>query len=191
MASFQDAGGRDWSISFDAFALTEVRKETDIDLADISAGGWLKVETDSAALGQVVAILCRDEIKQRGMTPREFIKLLRGKTIIAAREALGVEGADFFPPREWSAIQSNYWTRKEAKDQAQKMQSAMEAMEGMGPDFKAGAMNAMLDIARQAARDGMSSPDSTPEDQSASGRDVTPSKNVTRERESAELTAVG
>lgn len=191
MAQFQDAGGRDWGISFDAFLLNDVRKEADIDLADIAAGGWLKIETDSAALGQVVAILCRDEIKQRSMTPREFIKLMRGKTIEAARKALADEGADFFPRSEWSAMLANCSTRKEAKDQAQKMQAAMAAMEGMGTDFRAGAMDVMLDIAKQAAKDGMSSPPSPTANQSASGPADTRSKNVTQGRESAELTAVG
>ena len=191
MAQFQDAGGREWGIIFDAFLLSDVRKEADIDLADIAAGGWLKVETDSAALGQVVAILCRDEIKQRGLTPREFIKLMRGKTIEAARKALTDEGADFFPRSEWSAIRSNCSTRMEAKTQAEKMAAALEAVQGMGPDFRAGAMEAMLDIARQAAREGMSSGDSQPENQSASGPDDTRSKNATPEQESAELMAVG
>ena len=169
MASFQDAGGRDWSISFDAFMLTEIRKETEIDLADISSGGWLKVETDSAALGQVVAILCRDEIKQRSMTAREFIKLMRGKAIEAARKAMSVEGADFFPPSEWSAIRSNLTNRMATKNQAEQMRTAMEVMEAMGPDFKQGAMLEMMQIATQAAKDGMNSHGSSPVNQSASG----------------------
>jgi len=173
VAQFQDAGGREWGITFDAFLLADIRKETDVDLADIAAGGWLKIETDSAALGHVVAILCRDEIKQRGMTPREFIKLMRGKTIEAARKALTDEGSDFFPQSEWSAIRSNCSTRREAKTQAESMAAAMEAMQGMGPDFRAGAMEAMMDIARQAAKEGMSSGDLQAEKPFVSGPDGT------------------
>ena len=185
MASFQ-AGGRDWSISLDAFVLTEIRKETEIDLADISAGGWLKIETDSAALGQVVAVICCDEIKQRSMTPREFIKLLRGKVIEDARQALAVEGADFFPPSEWSAIRSNLKNRKTTKSQAEQMRTAMEVMESMGPDFRQGAMQEMMQIAAQAAKDGMNSQGSLPANPSASGPADILSMNAIAGRESAE-----
>ena len=186
MAQFQDAGGREWGIAFDAFLLNDVRKEADIDLADIAAGGWLKVETDSAALGQVVAILCRDEIKQRGLTPREFIKLMRGKTIEAARKALTDEGADFFPQSEWSAIRSNCSTRKEAKTQANQAEIMLDVVAKMPAEIQM----KLLDMFATGVAS-MSSDDSQPENQSVSGPADTRSKNATREPESAELTAVG
>jgi hypothetical protein len=60
-------------------------------------------------------------------------------------------------------------TRKTTKSQAEQMRTAMEVMEAMGPDFKQGAMLEMMQIATQAAKDGMNSHDSLPANPSASG----------------------
>ena len=157
MAIFKDSAGHEWRLSFDAFLLDDLRKETGIDLADIASGGWLKVETDSVALGRVAAVVCRDEIRERGMTGQQFVKLLRGETIDRFRQALAAEGADFFPRSEWSAIRKNLTTRKESKTQAEQMRAAMETLDGMSPEFRQGAMEALREVMQEAATDGMSS----------------------------------
>jgi hypothetical protein len=157
LAIFKDSAGHEWRLSFDAFLLDDVRKEAGIDLADIASGGWLKVETDSVALGRVAAAICRDEIRERGMTSQQFVKLLRGETIDRFRQALAAEGADFFPQSEWSAIRKNLKTRKESKTQAEQMRAAMETLDGMSPEFRQGAMEAMREMMQEAAAEGMNS----------------------------------
>ena len=157
MAILKQSPGHEWRLSIDAFLLDDLRKETGIDLADIASGGWLKVETDSVALGRVAAAVCRDEIRERGMTGQQFVKLLRGETIDRFRQALAAEGADFFPRSEWSAIRKNLKTRKESKTQAEQMRAAMETLDGMSPEFRQGAMEAMREMMQEAATEGMNS----------------------------------
>jgi len=178
MAGFKDKGGNDWQVVFDAFLLDEVRKATGIDLADIAAGGWLQIETDSGAVGRVLAAVCKDEIKARRWTPEQFAKGIRGEAIEAGREALRVEAADFFPPSEWSAIRLNSGKRTQAREQAAEIQAAMSAMEGMSPDFRQGAMEALREAMASAATDGINSQRSTG-NQSASGLDGIPSESAT------------
>ena len=184
MASVK-VSGNDWQIVFDAFLLEDVTKATGIDLADIAAGGWLQVETDSGALGRALAAVCRDEIKLRNWTPAQFVKGVRGAVIEAARQALREEAADFFPPSEWSAIRSNLAQRTSARDQATSIQTAMAAMEGMSPDFRAGAMEALREAMTSAATDGINSQRST-SSQSASGPVGILSESVTDEPENVE-----
>ena len=186
MAVFKDNSGQEWRVSFDAFLLDDIRKETDIDLADVAAGGWLKIETDSVALGRVAAVAFRDELKVKGQTPAQFVKQLRGEMIERVRQALIAEGADFFPQSEWSAIRSNLKNRKTSKTQADEMRAAMEMMDAMGPDFLTGAKAEILKIAQEAAKDGMSSHGSQAASQSASGPDGTLSTNATAGPESVE-----
>jgi hypothetical protein len=157
MTSFKDRNNNEWPVYLDAFLLRDIAKETGIDLADVSAGGWLKLETDSGVVGRVAAVICRDEIKARRMTAADFVKAMRGTAIEAARQAITEEGADFFPPSEWSAIRSNLTKRTEAKEQAESLQAAMAAMEGMSPEFRLGAMQALREAMTEAATEGISS----------------------------------
>jgi hypothetical protein len=186
MATFKDPAGQEYRTSFDAFLLDDIHKETGIDLADVAAGGWLKIETDSVALARVAVVAFRDDIKAQGKTPAQFVKQLRGELIDRVRQALSAEGADFFPQSEWSAIRSNLKTRKTSKTQAEQMRAAMEVMESMGPDFLTGAKAEMLAIAREAAKDGMNSQGSSPGSLSAFGPEDIPSMNATAAPESVE-----
>ena len=185
MASFKDSGGNEWQIYLDAFLLRDIQKETGVDLADVSAGGWMQVETDSGALGRVLAIICREEIKSRRMTAEQFAKGIRGRVIETGREALRTEAADFFPPSEWSAIRSNSTKRTKAKQDAEEIRAAMEAMEGMGPDFRAGAMQALQEAMKESATEGLFSGLSTGKP-SVSGPAAIPSTNAIDGPESAE-----
>jgi hypothetical protein len=182
MAFFKDNGGNEWPVDFDAFLLDDTRKETGIDLADISSGGWLQVETDSVALGRVMASICRAEIKSRHLTAQDFAKRLRGAVIEAAREALRNEAADFFPPSEWSAIRSNLTKRTEAMQDANNMKAQMAAIEAMGPEFRQGAMAMFL----KSIETGDTSLSSLMDGQFVSGPDATPSVNAIDGPENAE-----
>ena len=122
MSVFKDCNGDEWRVQLDAFAIADAKKETGIDLADITAGGWHAVATDASAVGRILAVVCADEIQAKKINGRQFAKLIRGAVIEAGRKALLDEGADFFPPSEWSAIRAN--SNKRTKQAAQ-----TEAME--------------------------------------------------------------
>jgi hypothetical protein len=125
MSVFRDCNGDEWRVYLDAFTLADIKKECGIDLADITAGGWHAVATDASAVGRVLAVVCADEIKMRPkMTARAFAKLIRGEAIEAGRKALTEEGADFFPPSEWSAIRSNSQKRTKMAAQTEAMEAA-------------------------------------------------------------------
>ena len=116
MSVFRDANGAEWDIQLDAFGIEDVKRETGIDLADISASGWLAVETDASAVGRVLAVLCGEQIRACKSNSRAFARLVRGDAIQRGRQALLAEGADFFPATEWSEIQSSLTKRKSSKD---------------------------------------------------------------------------
>jgi len=175
MSVFKSSDGNEWRLYLDAFLLSDIQKETGIDLADVSAGGWAKLETDAGAVGRVLAVVCREEATTRKIDSRSFARTIRGETIDLARAALIAEGADFFPRSEWSAILSNLARRKVAREQAETIQAAMAAMEGLSPEFRAGAMQALIEAAREAATAGIGSPTGPASgDGSATGPAVTP-----------------
>lgn len=113
MSVFRDNSGNEWIVRLDAFVLADVKKETGVDLADISAGGWQAIETDAGAVGRVLAVVCRDEMQSIKVDARTFARSIRGEAIESGRKALLDEGADFFPASEWSAIRSNLEKRRQ------------------------------------------------------------------------------
>ena len=121
MSVFRDHEGKEWQVRLDAFGIEDVKRETGIDLADISAGGWFALATDAAAVGRVLAVLCGDELRARNTTGRAFARLVRGDAITRARQALLDEGADFFPASEWSELQSSLTKRKSSKSQTDQL----------------------------------------------------------------------
>jgi hypothetical protein len=131
MSVFKDFNGDEWRVMLDAFVIADAKKETGIDLADLSAGGWLAVATDASAVGRVLAVVCGDEIRARKMNGRSFSRLIRGEAIEAGRAALLSEGADFFPPNEWSAIRSNLTKRTAATRQSEAAKILVESPQTM------------------------------------------------------------
>jgi len=178
MSVFRTADGNEWRIYLDAFTLADVRKETGVDLADITAGGWYAIETDSSAVGRVLAVVCADEIKNRKMTGRAFAKLIRGEVIEAGRKALTEEGADFFPQSEWSAIRSNLTKRTQAAAQTEAMAAArnsaeliplLEAFTRLPPHIQEQLLKTRGDTSSLTSTDA----------ESAAGQDATPLPVVT------------
>lgn len=129
MSIFRDSNGDEWRVFLDAFVLADAKKEMGIDLADVTAGGWHAVETDASAVGRILAVVCADEIKARKMTGRQFARLIRGAAIEAGRKALIEEGADFFPPSEWSAIRANLAKRTKQAGRREAMTAATNSAE--------------------------------------------------------------
>lgn len=196
MSVFRSSDGNEWRIYFDAFLLANIQKETDIDLADVSAGGWAKLETDAGAVGRVLAIVCREEATARKIDSRTFVRTIRGEAIDLARAALIAEGADFFPPSEWSAILSNLARRKVARDQTENMQTALSMLGGMKPEEVVPLAEAFMRLDELTKAKLVAEFSDSPNGQastadSATGPGATPSPPVTDSQELAELTAVG
>lgn len=190
MTVFKDLAGQEWRVSLDAFTLDDVRKQTGVDLADISAGGWHQIETDAGACVRVLAVICADEIRANGRTPRQFAAAIRKDAIPAARAALLAEGADFFPPNEWSAIQSNLQKRRESRQQAMDLlttQDVLQALTVLPPAMQIGAADAAqaIQAAFQQTKAAGGSPPS-PAKASVGGQESTPSAPATGSPENVE-----
>ena len=185
MSIFRDSNGIEWRVSLDAFTLDDIRKETGVDLADLSAGGWAKIETDAGAVVRVLAVICRDEITARKCDSRQFAKGMRGTAIESGRAALLSEGADFFPPSEWSVILSNCAKRRD-------MRANTEQLDVLGIDQAAKILPLAeaflrLDAMTQSKLiDEATSSDSSPAGPSAGGPENIPSSAATDGPASAE-----
>ncbi len=185
MGKFSDALGLDWQFEFDCFLLDRVEKEAKVDLADLSAGGLFAVERDVKALGRVLAVVCGEQLKERGKSPAEFIKQIRKNAITRAREAVMEALADFFPASEWSAMQSSLATRKNTKIQAEELMVMAPAFAILPEDLRRELWEEGIAEAQQKRAEGGSSP-SSPEGGSAPVPVATPPTPVDDSPESAE-----
>lgn len=113
MAAFKDALGQTWDVDFDAFVLDKIKSQVGIDLADLTAGGWYKIETDVISLVHTVAVIIREQLDARRIPEAELGRRIRKEAITRARESLKAAAADFFPESDWSAIRSNLNKRKQ------------------------------------------------------------------------------
>jgi len=116
MSVFTDALGREWRIEFDAPLLDRIEQEAKIDLADISAGGLLATQTDVKALVRVLAVVCKQQLKDLQIAKDSFQKQIRKDAITRAKAAIREALADFFPESEWSEMQSNLTKLKNTPD---------------------------------------------------------------------------
>jgi hypothetical protein len=166
---FQDTTGQEWRVSFDAFLLDDIRRQAQVDLADLSAGGWLTVGSDAGAAVRVLAVACQDERKTRNLDARQFARLMRADAITAGRAALLAEGADFFPPSEWSVMLSSLTKAKEkaaAAADLTTLEPMLRAISLMPEDMRRGATQALAEAIQGVANtDSQQSEDS----QSAGG----------------------
>ena len=188
MSVFRDAHGAEWDFQLDAFGIEDVKREAGIDLADISASGWLSVETDASAVGRVLAVLCGEQIRACKSTSRAFARLVKGEAITRGRQALLAEGADFFPAPEWSEMQSSLMKRKSSK--AQTDQLNLIGLDNATKILPLAEAFMRLDTMtqRQLVEEARASTDSptSGESGSVSGQESTPPNSVTGSPASAE-----
>ena len=190
MTAFKDLTGAEWQLDFDAFTFDDIRRDTGIDLAEQSGGGYVVIDTDAAALVRVLAAACKDQLVARGIDAREFAKRMKREAIDSARAALWGALPDFFPPKQWSVIQSNLGQRRRHKQTAEQLQIALSGLDTLPPDMRAGAMEALQEIIAESTKDaaGMSSQISISDFMSPSvpGPADTPPTNATPEPENVE-----
>lgn len=95
MPVFKDQGGREWTVSLDAPLIREVRKECGID--PVSGEAYERAYDDSLLLGDILAVLCREQIVKVGIHADQFRALIRGDVADAALKAFHEAQIDFSP----------------------------------------------------------------------------------------------
>jgi hypothetical protein len=184
MPVFSDATKHEWRIELDGFNLGDVRDETGVDLADLSASGYDTIARDAIALVKVLSVLCADEIKQNELTARQFAKRLTGDAMTAAREAIAAAAERFFPQSEWSAIQSALQQRAEIAEAMMGFEPLRGAMENMPAGMQQGIQEGLQEmIAEATAVASASAPSGRPT--SAGGQATTPPTSATDSLENA------
>lgn len=177
MAGFRDCKGAEWQIEFDALMLERIRNETNIDLADVTGGGYEAigaVPDQAAACGdvtklvRVLRIICESAWQAKAISGDAFSKLIRGESIATARAAILGGAADFFPASEWSAILLNLGKRATFRKSLTDLSLAAPLLEQMDRLPKEAR-----DVAMELASGG--SQTLAPAAGSASGPDATPS----------------
>ena len=149
MAVFEDQNRKSWLVEFDGLLLQDVLTETGVDLGDLSAGGLSAVEQSPVTLCRVLTVLCRDQWQGSDkLTARQFSKLIRGETITKSLAAIQEAAKSFFPPNQWSEIQSASASQREFQETWRKIQPVIRQlnqpdMESMRPAILA-ALGEML-----------------------------------------------
>jgi len=183
---FTDLNGKGWTIELDGLLLNDVREETGVDLADLSAGGLSAIDQDAVKLVRVMCVLCREQFAADGLTDRSFSKLIRGDALQAAFATVMGSVETFFPQTTWSEVQSAFekqkafnlhWTH--VKPLLAKLNDP--DMESMRP----AVLNAMTEMMQ------IGDSDTLEKLTSATGPDATPQRPVVDSPESAELAPVG
>lgn len=144
MATFRDNTNRSWRVELDAFVLGELRDECQIDLADVSAAGYFALDTDVVSLVRALQVLCREQIQEATLSPRDFARLIAGEAIVRARGAVRGAAASFFPPDEWSSIHSRWQQRVEAAATWHSIAPMMSLLNR--PDMPARMRDAVMDV---------------------------------------------
>ena len=128
-----EAGGHTWTIELHGLLLDQAAEETGLDLVEVSAAGLLAIETSKRHLCAVVRALCREQCEERKLSAIDFSKLLKGEVLESAFAAVVGSVQDFFPPNEWSVIQSNWKKQKDiqtANEGIQQLQAAKPLADG-------------------------------------------------------------
>jgi len=196
MSQFKDANNESWQVVFDGLLLDEVFQATDVDLADISAGGLADIEQDAKKLVRVLTVVCGDELKERGIAARDFSRRIYGESITRAQVAIVSAAANFFPPKQWSEILSRLDQQRGFNEQWAAMQPLVSKLNH--PSLPSAMKEAVMAAIAQGIDKGMTaptatstSPNSTATEASATGQDPTPPTLAPSVLENSGLLPVG
>jgi len=98
MAMFKDYKGNDWELRIVLGDYDRIQSKTGIDMEAVLSDEKLAAEFvfgKRGKIGQVLHVLCEDQIKERNMTPEQFMRCFDGPTIETAVETLLIAVADF------------------------------------------------------------------------------------------------
>lgn len=76
MPSFKDRKGNEWQVELDAPTIEEIKDDHGISLVNLDSDPLLKLRNEPMVLVACVSVICRDQQKERGMTPLDFAKAL-------------------------------------------------------------------------------------------------------------------
>ena len=160
MTRFTDNAGAEWSISLDGFTLGELRDAKKIDLADPAGLDYARCERDPSTLVASLAIICADDRKQLNLSERDFAKRLTGEVLEKAWEALWGAAKVFFPPRLWSALESNLETHRQM-DAIRPMMAALD-QPGVSETMRETVMNEVANMLRSGVSSALETLKSAP-----------------------------
>lgn len=90
MARFVDKAGTEWKIVLDVGLIQEVKDELGINLSvNGKDSSWINaVLNDHSVLVNILYILCQDQIKELGLSPRDFGRRFTEEVLDKAGDAL-------------------------------------------------------------------------------------------------------
>lgn len=108
MGQFKDSAGRTWDLSVNVLTVTELKKESGINLCDVVEKGsklLSTVLTDFPVMVEVAWGLCLQQAKEQQIDAREFARGMAGDTLGEIQDLLMKEIPNFFPPAQRKALQ--------------------------------------------------------------------------------------
>ena len=105
MPTFRDKQNREWTVELDPVTADEVQDEHGINLVSLESDPLATLRTDPRKLVAVIHCLCRDQIQELKLTPREFAKNLPFPSD-AMMEALEKAIVNFFPTGRHTHVQA-------------------------------------------------------------------------------------
>ncbi|WP_020467853.1 hypothetical protein [Zavarzinella formosa] len=114
MAKLKDCRDREWVLRITNGDIEPVRDHCGVELNKLLANLNQFAELlygDPVSLGKVIWILCEEQVKERGLSEREFGKGFDGPTIDRAATALMEAVADFSPRSPVGQAIKKGWTR--------------------------------------------------------------------------------
>jgi hypothetical protein len=149
---FKDVMGRQWIVELDGLVMARVRDEAKIDLADLSGNGYLRVETDTPSLVAALQVICRQQIKDKGLDAETFARGIKKDALTESAAAVVDAAADFFPTKIWSAVLSRLETSRQMKSQTMSMSPLLTILDdpGMPERMKDAVMDAIGELIRTA-----------------------------------------
>ena len=161
MSKFTDQMGESWTVEFDGLLLDDIANATGVDLADLSGGGLVEVEQDAKKLVRVLCVICADEISNRGKSNRDFAKRIVGETIEKATEAIVSAAGNFFPPKQWSELQSRLDSQRQLAEQTRTAKPLMALLAVLPEGMRIGAMEELQRSMAQGMSEGTTAPTGT------------------------------
>lgn len=111
--TFEDKNGRPWAIAFDCDAVVAIERDHGIRTLD-AVQGFLPAWSDQRRCVDMIWTLVRDQVTERGLTMKAFLKALDESALERARDALFKEYVGFFrSPEKQTALEELHRAMRE------------------------------------------------------------------------------
>ncbi len=116
MPEFTDTNGKIWTVRLDAPTIADVRRDCEVDLADMEGKVASDLENDPVLLVNVLYVVCREQAIKGDISDRDFGRSIVGDPIGAATKALTDAITDFFPSGKRTLLRSLVNKQGEIRD---------------------------------------------------------------------------